>query len=72
MFLSSYCHAFWIPNWIPNQPVIIPAPQTYPELEERQKYIEENNNGMSWYLSFKEPPENCIEQKEDCNRIEEK
>ena len=59
-------------NWIPNQPVIIPAPQTYPELEERQKYIEENNNGMSWYLSFKEPPENCIEQKEDCNRIEEK
>ena len=59
-------------NWIPNQPVIIHEPQTYPELEERQKYIEENNNGMSWYLSFKEPPENCIEQKEDCNRIEEK
>ena len=47
-------------NWMPNQPVIVPAPQTYPELEERQKYIEENNNGMSWYLSFKEPPENCI------------
>ena len=47
-------------NWMPNQPVIVPAPQTYPELEERQKYIEENNNGMSWYLSFKEPPQNCI------------
>ena len=24
------------------------------ELEERVKQIEENNNGMNWYLSFKE------------------
>ena len=23
-------------------------------------YIENNRNGISWYLSFKEPPENCI------------
>lgn len=59
-------------NWIPNQPLIVPAPQTYSELQERQRYIEENNNGMSWYLSFKEPPENCIESEKNCNRIEEK
>lgn len=50
-------------NWVPNGPVIMPAPKTFEELEERKKYIEENNNGMSWYLSFKEPPKNCIEEK---------
>ena len=31
----------------------------YKELEERKKYLEKNNNGMSWYLSFKEPKEEC-------------
>mgnify|MGYP005810818779 CR=1 FL=1 len=47
-------------NWIPNQPVIVPLPKTYEELIERNNYIENNRNGISWYLSFKEPPENCI------------
>lgn len=47
-------------NWIPNQPVIVPPPKTYEELIERNNYIENNRNGISWYLSFKEPPENCI------------
>ena len=42
-------------NWVPGQPLILSAPQTYPELEERMKYIEENNNGINWYLSFREP-----------------
>ena len=46
-------------NWMPGQPVIIPAPQTYPLLQERLNYINQNNNGMSWYLSFKQPPEIC-------------
>lgn len=49
-------------NWIPNQPLIVPAPQTYTELEKRKEYIEQNNNGISWYLSFKEPPENCLKE----------
>lgn len=49
-------------NWIPGQPVIVPIPKTYNELEERVNYIEENKNGLSWYLSFKTPPEEC--QKE--------
>lgn len=47
-------------NWLPNQPVIVPPPKTYEELIERNNYIENNRNGISWYLSFKEPPENCI------------
>lgn len=46
-------------NWMPGQPVIIPAPKTFCELEERQNYVNENRNGISWYLSFKEPPEQC-------------
>ena len=47
-------------NWIPNQPVIVSLPKTYEELVERVSEIENNRNGISWYLSFKEPPENCI------------
>ena len=51
-------------NWIPGNPVIVPAPKIYPELVERQSFIEENNNGISWYLSFKEPEGKCLEEKE--------
>lgn len=47
-------------NWIPNQPVIVSPPKTYEELVERVSEIENNRNGISWYLSFKEPPKNCI------------
>ena len=47
-------------NWIPNQPVIVSPPKTYEELVERVSEIENNRNGISWYLSFKEAPENCI------------
>ena len=47
-------------NWIPNQPVIVSPPKTYEELVERVSEIENNRNGIGWYLSFKEPPENCI------------
>ena len=52
-------------NWIPGQPVIVPPPQTFAELEERQNYINENQNGISWYLSFKEPPEICEHSSND-------
>ena len=47
-------------NWIPNQPVIVSPPKTYEELVERVSEIEHNRNGISWYLSFKEAPKNCI------------
>ena len=46
-------------NWMPGQPVIIPAPKTFEELQERQNSIKKNHNGISWYLSFKEPPKIC-------------
>ena len=47
-------------NWMPNQPVIVPIPQTYPELEKRIEQINKKQNGINWYLSFKEPEEKCI------------
>ena len=52
-------------NWIPNQPVIVSPPKTYEELVERISEIENNRNGISWYLSFKESPKNCI--NDNCN-----
>lgn len=52
-------------NWMPGQPVIISPPQTFNELLEKQKYIAENQNGISWYLSFKEPPEICESSSDD-------
>ena len=51
-------------NWIPNQPIIVPAPKTFEGLLERNEEIEKNKNGMSWYLSFKNPPKECIEENE--------
>lgn len=56
-------------NWIPNQPVIVSPPKTYEELVERVSNIESKRNGISWYLSFKEAPENCID--ENCNMLNE-
>ena len=52
-------------NWMPGQPVIVPAPKTFNELLERQNYINENQNGISWYLSFKEPPAICKNSSND-------
>lgn len=54
-------------NWMPGQPVIVPVPKTYCELEERQQSINENQNGLSWYLSFKEPPEICEKNISDAS-----
>ena len=50
-------------NWIPGQPVIVPIPHTFEELEKRNQEIEQNRNGISWYLSFKNPPEICEKNK---------
>ena len=57
----SDCSDSSIPaNWIPGQPVIMPPPRTFPILQERLNYINQNNNGMNWYLAFKEPNEGCL------------
>ncbi len=58
-------------NWMPGQPVIVPPPKTFSELQTRNEEIEQNGNGISWYLSFKEPPKKCLENKKECNRLDE-
>ena len=49
-------------NWVPCQPIIVPTPKTFAELQERNEEIKQNKNGMSWYLSYKEPS-NCVDAK---------
>lgn len=58
-------------NWIPNQPLIVPMPQNYNQLEERVESINKNRNGISWYLSFKEPPKECVKENENCKELNE-
>ena len=53
-------------NWMPNQPIIISSPQTFEALQERNEQIEKKKNGISWYLSFKEPAKECINKKDEC------
>ncbi len=59
-------------NWMPNQPVIIPAPQTFEALQERNEEIEKNQNGISWYLSFKEPKDCKTIENRESKQLEEK
>ena len=52
---ADYNEAATPANWIPGEPVIISAPATFEELRERKNHVEREKNGISWYLSFKEP-----------------
>lgn len=46
-------------NWVPGQPIIKAVPTTFKELQERKRQVKEEQNGMSWYLSFKQSGEEC-------------
>ena len=51
-------------NWVPCEPIIMPAPTTFDMLLERNNEINKNKSGMNWYLGFKMPQScNCIEEK---------
>lgn len=54
-------------NWIPCNPIINKAPTTVEAMYERINSINENHNGMSWYLSFKKP-QGCVETNEDLDK----
>lgn len=49
-------------NWVPCEPIILPPPQMFNELQKRMVEIEKNRSGMNWYLSFQQP--------KDCKVIE--
>ena len=57
-------------NWVPCNPIIIPSPKTFCELQERNEQINKNRNGMNWYLSFKNPDKCC--SLNEVREIEEK
>lgn len=60
-------------NWVACEPMIVPSPKTFEQLLQRNQEISQNRNGMSWYLSFKNP-NNCkgIKQNNcESNRLEE-
>ena len=59
-------------NWVPGQPIIVPKPNTFNELQQRVKEIEQNKNGMSWYLSFKKSEEKCDKKIEENKALNEK
>ena len=50
-------------NWVPCEPMIVPMPKTFNELMERNEQIEKEN-GINWYLSFKNP--------KNCNTVEDR
>ena len=57
-------------NWMPGNPIIMSSPNTFPELLERADTINQNKNGIGWYLSFKEAEEKCenkitLEEKQE-------
>ena len=56
-------------NWLPGQPVIMTPPNTFPLLQKRLDYIKQNNSGMSWYLSFEEPKDDCLDNV-NLNRLD--
>lgn len=41
-------------NWFPNSPIIISSPKTFQQLEERKKEYENDKNGISWYLRYRD------------------
>mgnify|MGYP005795794223 FL=1 len=57
-------------NWVPCEPIILPPPQTFQELQKRMMEIERDRNGMNWYLRFKQPS-NCKKIENSKNELKE-
>ena len=50
----------------------MPKTNTFNELQQRVKEIEQNKNGISWYLSFKKSDEKCNKQIQENKILNEK
>ena len=65
--IAEECKGSTPANWTLGGPIINPIPNTFAGLEKRTENVKNNNNGISWYLSFKNQEEckqNCIKNKE--------
>lgn len=58
--ISDKCKGSTPANWTLGNPIINSIPQTFDELEKRDQMVKNENNGISWYLTFK--------NSEDCNQ----
>ena len=56
-------------DWMPGQQIILPIPKTYEELKTRVNEFDGNKNGMSWYLTFENPPEKCDRRIDGLNNL---
>ena len=68
-------------NWMPCEPMILPMPQTFSELQNRMKQIDAEKNGMNWYLSFRNPKickmdstqkNSCLQERNEKNKTQNK
>ena len=72
--IADKCKASTPANWTLGAPLIQTVPTTFKGLQERNKMLKNEKNGMSWYLSFKNPDvckENKIDNK-DIKKLEDK
>ena len=72
--IAKECKGATQANWTLGGPIINPIPNTFCGLEERAENVKNEKNGISWYLSFKNPNEckqNCIENRE-VKKLEDK
>ena len=58
--IADKCKGSTPANWTLGNPIINPIPQTFNDLEKKSEMVKNEKNGMSWYLSFKNP-EDCKE-----------
>ena len=56
-------------NWIPGDPIIVPTPTTFSELQKRIEEINKNKNGINWYLSLKKS--DCDIKKLKCKEVKQ-
>lgn len=55
-------------DWMPGMPVIEPSPQTASAMEKRIENHDKNTNVQTWYLTFRDLPENEIMKKLKTNK----
>ena len=56
--IADKCKGSTPANWTLGNPIINPVPKTFNVLEKSAEMVKNENNGISWYLSFKNP-EDC-------------
>jgi len=70
--VSKKCKGSTPANWVIGQPIINELPQNFLELEEKSEYVKNNQNGISWYLSFKDTGKCLNDNKKEVKKLEPK